>query len=465
MKSRLLQIGLFLCSFVLQGQAVKEIKLSTPTNLATPSNDQIARDRVSMGTSFRSQGTQGRLYAGTDANLMTPVDYTATDANGAPIYSTFDSNLPVGSIAGSASATPLGDANYNIPIELPAGIAGMQPSLSINYNSNAGDGILGMNWILTGLSEIQRTAVKRYYNGVEAAGVIYDNSDMFVLDGEVLVPLEQNGTFRKTNEDFSKVETYEYGFRISTKDGKVIDYGSNANSQVLYNNNQLKCLIYKINRVTDLNGNYIQYNYINYGNEHLIKSIEYTGNVLSSVQPISRVEFIYEDRKDTVTRYRYGVTMKCGKILTKITSFVNSNLYREYTLKYFFKEKTLLQQISLKGADGIALNPVKIYWNESGPIQKNLKTNYEHVGNATTPFVKKVFGDFNGDGTTDYLSIHSDGAYWNVGSQSYKIATFTNCWDAYVVDVDKDGKDELYFHRKVDGVITYENYRWTGQYS
>ncbi|WP_201340072.1 SpvB/TcaC N-terminal domain-containing protein [Isorropodon fossajaponicum symbiont] len=51
----------------------------------------------------------------------------------------------VGSTAGALSVNQ-GAANYTIPITVPPGVAGMQPELSINYNSNAGNGILGMGF-------------------------------------------------------------------------------------------------------------------------------------------------------------------------------------------------------------------------------------------------------------------------------------------------------------------------------
>jgi hypothetical protein len=37
-------------------------------------------------------------------------------------------------------------ANYAIPITVPPGISGMKPELSINYNSNSGNGLLGVGF-------------------------------------------------------------------------------------------------------------------------------------------------------------------------------------------------------------------------------------------------------------------------------------------------------------------------------
>ena len=61
----------------------------------------------------------------------------------------------VGSIPGQLSVRQ-GAAVYTIPIEVPPGVAGMQPDLAITYNSNAGNGLPGMGFSLSGLSAIPR---------------------------------------------------------------------------------------------------------------------------------------------------------------------------------------------------------------------------------------------------------------------------------------------------------------------
>jgi hypothetical protein len=66
-----------------------------------------------------------------------------------------DTSALVGSTAGGLSINQ-GAANYTIPITVPPGIAGMQPELSINYNSNTGNGQLGVGFSLGGLSIIHR---------------------------------------------------------------------------------------------------------------------------------------------------------------------------------------------------------------------------------------------------------------------------------------------------------------------
>ena len=104
-----------------------------------------------------------------------------------------DPTVVVGAIGGTVDVSALGGAVYTIPIQVPEGIAGMQPNLSIVYNSQSGNGLLGWGWNLGGLSAITRVSTTLYHDGF-IHGVNFsrdmddrDALDRFALDGQRLM--------------------------------------------------------------------------------------------------------------------------------------------------------------------------------------------------------------------------------------------------------------------------------------
>ncbi len=63
--------------------------------------------------------------------------------NSATFVKTIDLTKPVGEIAGTETVTGSGGVAYTIPIYTPPGTNGLQPSISIAYNSQGGPGIAG----------------------------------------------------------------------------------------------------------------------------------------------------------------------------------------------------------------------------------------------------------------------------------------------------------------------------------
>ena len=58
-----------------------------------------------------------------------------------------------GELPGQARVDHLGAAVYEIPFEIPEHIGALRPNLSIYYNSNAKEGLLGQGWSIRGIDD------------------------------------------------------------------------------------------------------------------------------------------------------------------------------------------------------------------------------------------------------------------------------------------------------------------------
>ena len=101
---------------------------------------------------------------------------------------TIDLARPVGVIGAKAGTTQNGAVTYDIPIYTPPGTNGMQPSVSISYNSQGSAGVVGFGWSISGLSVISRAGKNQYHHGKTQA-ITYTDADLFLLDGMRLNPL------------------------------------------------------------------------------------------------------------------------------------------------------------------------------------------------------------------------------------------------------------------------------------
>jgi Salmonella virulence plasmid 65kDa B protein len=139
-----------------------------------------------------------------------------------------------GLLAGMGSVSATGEYQNRIPIDAPAGRAGVQPSLAFAYSSRGGNGHLGVGWQLEGLSEINRCA-KTFATEGHADGVSFDSNDVFCLDGRKLIAVSGSygaaGAEYRTEEDsFARITLHRSSqgridrFVVRTKEGRIRTY-------------------------------------------------------------------------------------------------------------------------------------------------------------------------------------------------------------------------------------------------
>ena len=75
----------------------------------------------------------------------------------------------LGATKGTFGVSETGAATYSLPIYTTPGAAGFSPKLSLEYNSQGGDGPLGKGWSIAGNSMISRCRAE--YRGWQVVSV------------------------------------------------------------------------------------------------------------------------------------------------------------------------------------------------------------------------------------------------------------------------------------------------------
>ncbi|MCG8558478.1 MAG: hypothetical protein MI824_01650, partial [Hyphomicrobiales bacterium] len=257
----------------------------------------------------------------------------------------------VGTVSGQVGVTPSGGATYAVPIVVPPGTTGVQPKLALSYNSQGGNGLVGVGWSVSGLSVISRCGTDLYHDDPANGGagidpVDYDANDKFCLNGQRLVAVSgsygASGTeYRTAFEEFSKIVSYgttgggPTRFRVWKKTGEILDYGNTADSRVV-GQGRTAVRTWALSRLADVKGNYITFTYANTQStgEFHIDRIDYTGNDAESLAPYNHVDFVYQTRPDTITSYLAGDKITITKRLTNIKAYAGSTLAQDYRIAY-----------------------------------------------------------------------------------------------------------------------------------
>ncbi|MDR0546117.1 MAG: hypothetical protein LBG77_00785, partial [Dysgonamonadaceae bacterium] len=247
-------------------------------------------------------------------------------AQAQPVFSAaalVNNSLAVGAITGIPEVTATGGASYRVPIEVPNGIAGLEPSVAISYNSQTGYGTVGYGWSLAASSVITRCGKTYYYDNAAEAPQL-SNTDNLMLDGQRLilisgVNLVSGAKYRLEYDPFTDIAFKTVGsymaFVVRTKDGRSREYGATANSNI--ETSSSVTLMWLLSKMTDKHGNTMTYEYeeVTGNGEFYLKKIQYAGN--------RSVQFTYEARNDKQKTYFAGTPVSNNRRLKNISTYIN----------------------------------------------------------------------------------------------------------------------------------------------
>src|SRR3569623_590744 len=397
----------------------------------------------------------------------------------------------VGATAGSFAVSPSGSATYTVPITVPPGVSNMQPNISLSYDSQSGNGLLGVGWNIAGLSVFHRCGASIDRDGFNG-GVNLDGNDKFCLDGQRLpaqattsVACSNCTEYRTDPETFARIVSYgtqgngPQGWRVWTRSGQILEYGKLTDepiaapeSRIAVSPTSSTVIAWPVNVIKDTVGNYLTVSYITNTTaspasvEYRPTRIDYTGNMAAGMVTSRSVQFEYETttRPDPITNYVGGVAMNTTRRLTHVYTYSGSTWVRDYRIAYEAQlsaatGRSRLTSVQECAGDGTGcINPTNVAWSDSS-------TFFSFPGSTATGFTDasgwnsdlRFFQmDVNGDGRGDLVARNAAGdlivMLSNGGGFTYAGLTATDFTDAsgwnsdlrfFQMDVNGDGRGDL----------------------
>jgi RHS repeat-associated protein len=334
-----------------------------------------------------------------------------------------------------------GAATYTIPLTVPPGTAGMQPSLTLDYNSQGANGLLGVGWTLGGFMSIGRCPQTPVQDGA-ATSIAYASSDRFCLDDQRLMLVSgtyggDGAEYRTEVESFTRVISHGVAgtgpswFEIRTKSGQTMQLGNSTDSKILALG-QTSVRMWALNRITDTKGNYLTVTYTNSTTtgEYYPTRIDYTGNAAAGVTPYASVRFVYTARPSTdpVIGYLGGSMVQITQLLTDIQTYVGSTPVLDYALTYsagsygLQSQRSVLSQIQLCTGNTRASCTQRTTFGWADGTRSNYGTFSQII--ADNAAKNAIYGDVNGDGMVDVVSQDSTNVWsLRLGSDSGWLST------------------------------------------
>ena len=352
----------------------------------------------------------------------------------------------MGLSAGEFRVDESGGATYQLPLTLPAGIAGVQPQLAFSYNSNAGDGYMGTGWSFAGTSAITRCPKNMAIDGEGQQGNIsFTNTDRLCLGGQRLVTTSNTdsgywaaGSYQPEIDDFSIIRAHgsatqgALGYTVETKSGEIHYYGEvsavsgsdsmakslaatfktadgavQTGNDAFFNTKADENIarIWALKAIRDVKGNYIVFTYAKdlAAGEHYLAEVHYTGRVGGNA-PFATVTLEYGDNPKKAQGWQAGVPVSMSKLLNKVHVKVDNEYYRHYQLNYrtsnVIEEKNYLESVQeCVTNDGKGCLPLTEFkW--SHPVLATPTSTYVCLGNGDPCETEEGFTGFKPFETT-----------------------------------------------------------------
>jgi RHS repeat-associated protein len=357
----------------------------------------------------------------------------------ATVEATVYSTGAVGRTKGSFTVSSTGAATYTIPIWAPPGPRGVTPQIALSYNSQGGNGYLGVGWGISGLSSIYRCNLT-FAQDAAPAPVALATGDGYCLDGQRLRLTSgtygaAGSTYQTEIANFANVEAEgtagngpEY-WVVVDRNGVEYTYGgggSATNAEVLASGTST-AIAWELSEVNDPYGNTmtIAYN-LTTGSTPCISAANLPAGLAVpctiSWTPASHesgtynytMNFYYGTNSKPVTGYVAGTSQSNPGLLTSIVVAYSGATVRTTYLTYSTSSTTgneTLADVQECAGSGTSscLAPTVITYQSGTEGVSTTATSLAHS-------VTAVHYDFNGDGYPDLLYLNGSTYYVSFGS-------------------------------------------------
>lgn len=256
-----------------------------------------------------------------------------------------------GRTSGQFGVSTSGSAQYVIPIWAPPGPRGVQPKISLVYDSQAGIGAVGLGWTLSGLGSISRCN-RTFAQDTVPAPVALATTDGYCINGNRLRLTggtygADASTYQTEIADFSNVTAHGAAgqgpayFTVQARDGLTYDYGfvdangNGANSQVLATGTTTAAA-WMLSKVIDRAGNNYVINYSSSSGTANPSAILWTPTSAGACTYTYTMQFNYTTNVPQGTVYQYlgGTVATNNQLLSSIEILNGATVLKDYFLGY-----------------------------------------------------------------------------------------------------------------------------------
>jgi YD repeat-containing protein len=315
----------------------------------------------------------------------------------------------VGKTEGTFAVSVKGAATYTIPLTIQKGMSDFKPELSLVYDSQDGNGIMGLGWSIKGMHTISTVSKCQYFDGT-------NQGTAYALDGMRLIETTSpNGQlyYRTEHDKGDSISIKQNGlnnwFQVKSIDGSTYRYGSSTGRYI--NGDNCK---WALDYAQDALGNYISYTYDQNGGLYPT-SITYGRNVHGTAGVNCVISFTYDS--------------SMPKRLTKIECKYNGSVYRSYTFNYVTDTPSRLISITEGGRNSATFAPTTFGW--------------ELPDEPYDDYSPRINTISNGLGATESLSYGEECWHPVVISRTESIPTESKTTSYYYSDCFCDAYDEL----------------------